>query len=106
MTAPTRLQKIEAMLVADPNDPELHYMLAMEHIGLGDDAGALACFDKLFAIAPSYAPAYHMAGRTLQRLDRLGEAKAVLQKGIPIALAKNDTHAAGEMEGLLESLDG
>ena len=101
----SRMQKIEAMVAEQPNDPELHYMLAMEHTSQGDDAGAARCFEKLFAVAPDYPPAYHMAGRALQRLDRIDEAKAVLQKGIPIALARNDTHAAGEMQELLETLE-
>jgi tetratricopeptide (TPR) repeat protein len=105
MNNPTRLQKIAAMLEAEPGDPDLHYMLAMEHVSLGDDAGAVRCFEKLIAIAPDYAPAYHMAGRALQRLDRAAEARAVLQKGISAALAKNDTHAAGEMQELMASLE-
>ena len=29
----------------------------------------------------------------------------LLQQGIPIALAMGNEHAAGEMQGLLESLD-
>jgi tetratricopeptide (TPR) repeat protein len=105
MNNQTRLQKIETMLAEEPNDPELHYMLAMETISLGDDAGAVRCFEKLFAVAPDYPPAYHMAGRTLQRLDRIDEARALLQKGIPMALAKGDSHAAGEMQELLASLE-
>jgi Flp pilus assembly protein TadD len=105
MDSQTRRQKIEAMLALEPNDPELHYMLAMEFISQGDDAGAVGCFEKLMAAAPDYPPAYHMAGRTLQRLGREDEARTVLQKGIPIALAKNDSHAAGEMQELMESLE-
>ena len=105
MVTQTRIQKIEAMLAAEPNDPELHYMLAMEHISQEDDPGAVRCFEKLFAVAPDYPPAYHMAGRALQRLGRIDEARAVIQKGIPIALSRNDTHAAGEMQELLESLE-
>src|SRR5438445_13732693 len=102
MSTQGRMHRIEAMLAQEPTDPELHYMLAMEHVSQGDDAGAVRCFEKLISVAPHYSPAYHMAGRTLQRLDRGGEARAILQKGIPVALAKGDTHAAGEMQELLE----
>jgi len=100
-----RREQIEAMLANDPSDPELHYMLAMEHVSAGDDAGAVPCFEKLLQLAPTYAPAYHQAGRALQRLDRVDEARAILNKGIPIALAQKNEHAADEMQGLLESLD-
>jgi len=101
----SRLQKIEAMLADDPGDPELRYMLAMERISTGDDAGAIDAFHDLIALAPEYPPAYHMAGRTLQRLGRIREARELLTRGIPISLKIGNTHAAGEMQGLLESLD-
>ena len=105
MTASPRLAQIEAMLAEEPNDPELRYMLAMERVSLGDDAGAAQAFRDLIAIAPEYPPAYHMGGRTLQRLGRIGEARSLLEQGIPIALRIGNDHAAGEMQGLLDSLD-
>jgi len=101
----SRLQKIEAMLSDDPTDPELHYMLAMEHVSLGDDATAVCWFQKLMQLVPNYAPAYHQAGRAFQRLNRCEEARSILKKGIPIAMANGNEHAAGEMQGLLEGLD-
>lgn len=100
-----RRAQIEAMLAEEPDDPELRYMLAMEHVSAGDDAGAVTCFEELIRRAPNYPPAYHMAARTLQRLDRIAEAKAMLQRGIPVALAAQNTHAAGEMQDLLAMLD-
>src|SRR5262245_18621160 len=100
-----RLQRLEAMLADEPNDPELRYMLAMEHVSLGDDETALRSFQALIDMSPQYPPSYHQAGRALQRLNRLDEARTVLEKGIPIALAAGDSHAAGEMQGLLESLE-
>jgi len=103
--ATTRKQQLEAMLADEPHDGELRYMLAMEHISEGDDEGALACFQELFTVAPDYPPAYHMAGRTLQRLGRLEEAREVLRRGIPLAEKRRDLHAAGEMQEFLESLD-
>jgi tetratricopeptide (TPR) repeat protein len=105
MTAPSRLTQIAAMLGDEPNDPELRYMLAMEYVSLGDDAGAVQAFNDLIAVSPEYPPAFHMAARTLQRLGRISEARSLLQRGIPIALKIGNEHAAGEMQGLLETLD-
>jgi Flp pilus assembly protein TadD len=105
MNVSTRMQKIEALLAEAPTDPELHYMLAMEHVSQGDDVAAVGCFEKLFTMAPDYPPAYHMAGRTLQRLGRIGQARDVLQKGITVALSQKNDHAAGEMQELLASLE-
>lgn len=105
MTAPSRRQKIETMLAENPHDAELRYMLAMEHVSAGDDAGAVCCFQELIDVVPNYPPAYHQAGRALQRLNRIAEARALLSKGIPIAEKGGDLHAAGEMHELMQSLD-
>ena len=101
----SRREMIEAMLADTPDDAELRYMLAMEYVSGGDDAGAVRCFQELIAATPNYPPAYHQGGRALQRLNRSVEARALLSQGIPIANRQGDAHAAGEMAELLESLD-
>ena len=95
--AKSRREQIEAMLANEPTDPELHYMLAMEYVSAGDDVEAVRCFRELIQVAPTYPPAYHMAGRALQRLNRIDEARTLLTQGIPIAQKQGDSHAAGEM---------
>jgi cytochrome c-type biogenesis protein CcmH/NrfG len=105
MSAKTRRQQLEEMLAAEPGDVELRYMLGMEHVSAGDDEGAVRCFEELLRLDPAYPPAYHQAARALVRLDRPAAARALLQRGIPAARQKGDDHAAGEMQGLLESLD-
>lgn len=105
MTAKTRKQQIEDMLAEEPDDVELRYMLAMEYVSEGDDKGAVRCFEDLLARTGDYPPAFHQCGRALHRLGRLGEARAVLERGISAALAKGDQHAAGEMQDLLENLE-
>jgi cytochrome c-type biogenesis protein CcmH/NrfG len=105
MTVKTRRQQIEEMLADQPGDPELRYMLAMELVSAGDDAGAVGCFRDLLSVSPDYPPAYHQVGRALQRLGRIDEARGLLQQGIPIALQKGDQHAAGEMQELLDYLE-
>lgn len=105
MNAKSRKQQIFDMLQNEPNDPELRYMLAMEHASEGDDVGAVRCFEELIAVAPGYAPGYHMGARALVRLNRIEDAKAILTRGIPQALAQGNSHAAGEMQELLDSLE-
>jgi hypothetical protein len=105
MTAEQRRATLEAMIADEPTDPELRYSLAMEFASAGDDAEAVRRFEELIRVVPNYPPAYHMAARALQRLNRVVEAKALLVEGIPVAQKKGDSHAAGEMTELLESLD-
>jgi tetratricopeptide (TPR) repeat protein len=105
MSVNTRKEKLEAMLAEEPNDPELRYMLAMEYASGGDDEAAVRCFQELLARAPDYPPAYHQAGRALHRLSRIAEARTMLERGIPVAMKRGDSHAAGEMQDLLDNLD-
>ncbi len=105
MSGKSRKELLEAMLAETPDDPELHYALAMEHASAGDDEQAVRCFRALLERSPNYAPAYHQAGRALHRLGRIADARETLQRGIPLALRQNNSHAAGEMQELLDNLD-
>jgi uncharacterized protein HemY len=98
------MEKIEAMLADDPDDPFLRYSLGMEHASAGDDAGAVRVFRELVARSP-YVPAYHMGGQALNRLGHVEEACAMLRDGIAAARAVGDHHALGEMEGLLAAIE-
>src|SRR5262245_35624867 len=105
MSGPSRRERLEAMLRDNPNDPFLRYGLAMEHVSLGDDEGAMHYFRELLAGTPTYVPAYLQVGQALNRLGRIPEAAEVLRKGIAVARQQNDLHAAGEMEGLLNMVE-
>jgi uncharacterized protein HemY len=104
MAKTARMEKIEAMLAEDPDDPFLRYSLGMEYASANDDAGAVAVFRELIALSP-YVPAYHMAGQALNRLGRAEEACGILREGIAAARTAGDSHALGEMEGLLSTIE-
>jgi hypothetical protein len=46
-----------------------------------------------------------MAGQALNRLGRVEEACRMLREGIAAARAAGDSHALGEMEGLLSAIE-
>lgn len=104
MTAKNRRQQLQEMLAEEPNDPFLHYGLAMEFISEGNDPEAARCFHELMAVAPQYVPGYLQAGQTLVRLGRLDEARAVFSHGIAKARELGDHHAADEMQGFVVNL--
>src|SRR5712691_4801614 len=99
----TRRQKLEAMLAGDAGDQLLRYGLAMEYASGGDHESAVQQF-RLLMQNPKYVPAYLMAAQSLQKLGRSTEAIEVLKEGIAAAQKQGNLHAAGEMEGMLESL--
>ena len=104
MVNKSRKQQIEEMLADEPNDPFLRYGLAMEHLGAGDVEGAVRCLRDLIALDPGYVPAYQQCAQALARLGRTAEAADVFRRGIAAARQKGDEHAAGEMQGMLDSL--
>lgn len=101
----SRREKIEAMLADDPADVFLRYSLAMELDKEGDHDASLARFAELRADSPPYVPAFFMSAQQLVRLDRVDEARTVLQSGIDTASQQGDGHAAGEMTEFLASLN-
>jgi Flp pilus assembly protein TadD len=104
MPSKSRKELLEEMLAEAPDDTELRYALAMEHVSTGDDEGAVSCFRETFARAPDYAPAYHQAGLALARLGQTAEAHEVLARGIAAARKSGNAHAAEEMQGFLDTL--
>jgi hypothetical protein len=101
------MAQIEALLAEDPGDAFLRYGLAMEHASAGDDAECARILGDLIATiaAQPYVPAFLMRAQALVRLDRTDEACAVLREGIGAAARAGDTHAQGEMQGLLSSIE-
>jgi Flp pilus assembly protein TadD len=104
MTSPSRKQQLEAMLADEPNDPFLHYGLAMEYVSEGNDAEAVRRFRELLARTPDYVPAYLQAGQALLRLGDTDTARTLLETGIPVARGQGNQHAAEEMQGFLASI--
>lgn len=99
-----RMVQLEAMLSDEPNDPELRYFLAMEHISAGDEMAGVAQLCELTANS-TYVPAFLQAGQILNRLGQVTEACAALRKGIEAARQQHNDHALGEMQGLLDSIE-
>ncbi len=105
MTAANRRAKLEAMLLASPNDQMLRYMLAMELEKESAYDRSLSYFQSLMEDCPPYVPAFLMAGQQLARLGRIDEAKSTYRSGIAHAEKQGNAHAAGEMAGFLAAVD-
>jgi hypothetical protein len=104
MNAPTRRQKIEAMLAKDRGDQFLRYALAMELDKEGQHEQSLETFRGLMADSQPHVPSFLMAAQQLTRLERVEDARSVLRTGIEEARRQGNAHAASEMGELLASL--
>jgi tetratricopeptide (TPR) repeat protein len=101
-------ERIEAMKqFADqfPDNPFPRYALALEYKNSGAEEEAVAAFNQLTTRLPDYVPAYLQFGMLLEKLGRIDEARDVLTRGIEKARDAGNSHALGEMQGVLAGLD-
>ena len=90
------------MLAADPLNHFARYGLAQELVKLGNDGRAVEEFQRILEANEDYQAAYYHAGKALERLGRIAEARAVYIKGIEVSHGTGDTHARSELEAALE----
>src|SRR5262245_32999521 len=97
-----RLAALRSMLEQDPRNSFARYGLAMEHVNQGEYAQAMQEFDTLLAADSDYVPAYYHAGRALEKLDRIDDARTMYENGIAAARRKGDQHALSELQAALD----
>jgi hypothetical protein len=100
----SRLDELLA-ITAKSKKPLPWYGLAMEYRGAGRLDLAVDTFHKVHALDPAYVAAYFMCGQVLAEQGRHDAARDELVRGIAVARQVGDTHAIGEMQSLLDSLD-
>ena len=69
-------------LAATPDDGDLSTALAEAHARAGDDAAALAAYERALALAPTLGAAHFGHGTTLARLGRADEAVAAWKRAL------------------------
>lgn len=105
MAEDSRFEMLQGILSQDPNNKLARYGLAMEYANADQIDAALAEFQKLLAIDPTYANAYFMGAQALQKAERIDEAKTMLQQGIAAAQKIGNRHAESEMQAMLDQLE-
>jgi len=99
-----KIAALTEILTLDPANAFARYGLGMEHLSQQRPDAALAEFAKVIEHNPDYVPAYQMSAQTLAKMNRSEEALTILHQGLAAAARTGNTHAAGEMQALLEDL--
>jgi len=102
--AVTRLEQLQKLAAAQPHDPLAHYGVGLEHMNLQQWEPAIAAFDRALQADANYVAAYMQKARAELKLGRRTAALQTLQRGVALARAQGDRHAADEMNKLLETL--
>ncbi|MGO8759735.1 MAG: tetratricopeptide repeat protein [Terracidiphilus sp.] len=96
---------LREILAVDPSNSLAHYGLAMELARQGETEAALAEFSALLDNDPGYTAGYFMAAQTLAGAGRKPEAIERLRAGIRCAQQSGNSHAASEMQTMLDDLE-
>lgn len=103
----SRIEKLTALLGADPNDAFVLYGLAQEHAKLGtaeDHEEAVRLYDRCLAADPLYHYAHYHKALSQIALERKADAAATLRCGLKAAKADRDQKASGEIAALLDEI--
>ena len=100
----SRVEKLEEMLQAHPEDTFARYGLALEMINSGNLNGAWKHFEYLLAKHQDYLPSYYHAGVLLGKLERFEEARKTFTRGIQAAIEQKNSHTQSELQAALEEL--
>ena len=103
MNSDDRIRSLRAL--AERKNKPLHwYGLAMALRDADETDEAIATFHRVHDIDPRYVPAYFMRAQVHEERGELDEARRALERGLEVAAAVGDEHAAAEMRSMLEGL--
>ncbi len=100
-----RLEQLEKLLAADPDDADVTYMIAMEHAKAGDPAAVIDWLNKTLALDENYLYAYFQKAKAQSEQGHDDAAKATLQLGIGKATEHGDAKAQSELSELMGSME-
>jgi len=93
-----RIEQLEKLLAADPEDSFLNFAMGMELLKAGRIEEAQARFRGVVARDPGYVAAHAQLAKALIAAGRTDQARSALAAGIEAARRTGDAHAAQEME--------
>lgn len=102
--ASSRIPQLQAMLSRTPEDPFLHYAIALEHRKAGDEQAAVRSLEKTIALDGGYCYAYYQLGQAHEAMGDPGAARRAYQAGLVASRAKGDEKAVGEIASALDLL--
>ena len=107
MTPPTsdRLDRLLALLAAEPDDGLLLYGIAQECQKLGRLDEAVSWYDRTIVADPRQCYAFFHKAKALEASGRRAEAASTLATGLAQARRVGDLKAASEIEGYLDELE-
>lgn len=99
-----RIDRIQEMLAANPNDLFLRHALALEWIKIGNEVDAKDLFEAILTEDPTYIGSYYHLAKLLERIGERDAAIQWYEKGMEAAKAAKDQHSYNELQSAYEDL--
>ncbi len=97
-----RIKMLQQGALDEPNDPFYPYGLALEYLAT-EPAVAAELLEKLIQTHPDYLPSYYTAAK-LFTVNNSKRAIALLEAGLALAKAQQNTKAQREIQSALDEL--
>ena len=92
------LAQIQKLLDQEPNDPFMLYAMATYHAQKDNHQEAVEFYERTIKADADYCYAYFHMARSLEALNRVEEAKIVLDHGLEAAQHTNDAKGISEIK--------
>jgi len=102
----SRIEELQRLYDADPQDADVLYMLAQEHEKLGDHRAAVSWYDRCLGVQPDYLYAYFHKAKSQESDEESAAALETARAGLERAKMLADEKASSELAGLVEELEG
>lgn len=100
-----KIAALSEILAQNPTDSFARYGLAMAYAGEGRNEEALKEYQTITEGNPDYVPAYQMGAQLLIKLGQTEAAKTRLTMGLAACQRTGNTHAASEMQAMLDEVN-
>ena len=100
-----RIERLEKIIVDNPNDTFALFALAKEYEKLNDLRKSIQLFEKLLLVDKMYIGAYYHLGKIYEQLEEINKALNIYESGILIAQELKDFHALSELKNAKVNLE-
>jgi tetratricopeptide (TPR) repeat protein len=100
-----RLAALEEMLRESPNDPFLHYAIAVEYAAQNQTAEAIQRIEQLIGNKPDYLGAYYKLGKLYEDNNQPEKALDVFKRGASLAQQQGNKKTLGELNEAIWMLE-
>jgi predicted Zn-dependent protease len=101
----SRLEALQAMLMKDPTDALLLYMLGNEYFNAGQYRECVTAMERYFSLTEDEGAAYRTLAQALAKLGKISEARQAYTAGIRAAQKFGHPSMVEEYEETLKSLE-